>query len=83
LFDELSDDVLEPILFFGYKKDKFGDITEPKLVYINNNNVIWTITADDISTTRKLSIGNFSEESKISPAVPKIKTEKRKVANDL
>ncbi|NDV47455.1 hypothetical protein D0T49_10395 [Paludibacter sp. 221] len=47
LFD-ISDDGTEPILFFGYNKDRFGNICNPKLVYIDEGKVSWTITESDI-----------------------------------
>ena len=38
----------DPIVFFGYRKDKFGNITSPKLVYIDENHVKWVIDGADI-----------------------------------
>lgn len=32
-----------PILFFGYKKNQFGELVDPKLVYIDENKVKWAI----------------------------------------
>ncbi|MBI9052339.1 MAG: hypothetical protein JEY96_00885 [Bacteroidales bacterium] len=55
LFDEESY-VAEPILFFGYKKDKIGNIAAPKLVYIDEDKVKWTITQDEISIIKTTSI---------------------------
>lgn len=48
LFD-MYDDGTEPILFFGYNKSSLGEIINPKLVYIDENKVRWTITEHDIS----------------------------------
>ncbi len=36
LFD-MYDNGTEPILFFGYNKSRFGEIINPKLVYIDEN----------------------------------------------
>lgn len=47
LFD-IYDDGTEPILFFGYNKSRFGEIINPKLVYIDENKVKWTILEHDI-----------------------------------
>lgn len=47
LFD-MYDDGTEPILFFGYNKSRFGEIINPKLVYIDENKVKWTILEQDI-----------------------------------
>jgi len=41
--------VEEPILFFGYKKDKVGNIAEPKLVYLDEERVKWIVTPNDIT----------------------------------
>lgn len=50
LFD-MYDDGTEPILFFGYNKSRFGEIINPKLVYIDENKVKWTILEHDIFVT--------------------------------
>lgn len=50
LFDEY-DDGSEPIVFFGYNKNRFGEIINPKLVYIDEDKVRFTITENDIATT--------------------------------
>lgn len=49
LFD-LYDNGVEPVLFFGYNKSRFGEIINPKLVYIDEDKVKWTISESDIST---------------------------------
>ncbi|MDX9694383.1 MAG: hypothetical protein RBT49_01190 [Bacteroidales bacterium] len=67
LFDEVSF-VAEPILFFGYRKDKMGNIADPKLVYIDEDKIKWTITHDEILTIKTTSI---SKEEKV--AKPKFK----------
>ena len=55
LFDnyELS---AEPILFFGYKKDKFGTIHDPKLVYVDEEAVKWTLTEDKAAINKVVNI---------------------------
>lgn len=40
--------VEEPILYFGYRKTKYGEIIDPKLVYIDEHQVKWTITERDL-----------------------------------
>lgn len=47
LFND-SPEVVDPIVFFGYRKDKFGNILNPKLVYIDENRVRWVIDSTDI-----------------------------------
>lgn len=46
----------EPILFFGYRKDSFGNITDPKLVYIDEDKVKWTISGNEITTEKPITI---------------------------
>lgn len=52
LFD-MHDDGTEPILFFGYNKNRIGEIINPKLVYIDEDKVGWTITEKDISIAHR------------------------------
>mgnify|MGYP000041020411 FL=1 len=42
-----------PILFFGYKRNRFGEIVDPKIVYIDEGKVKWAITETDIDHLRK------------------------------
>ncbi|MEH6680835.1 MAG: hypothetical protein V7724_09825 [Sediminicola sp.] len=69
LFDDTTF-VAEPILFFGYSKDGYGRIINPKLVYIDEDQVKWEINRDNISTTKTISI---PKEEKV--AMPKLRTE--------
>lgn len=79
LFDEGTTSI-DPILFFGYKKDKLGNITEPKLVYIDYNTPQWIITEENIDLFSENKI--ISVES-IEKAMPKIKnlSPLKKIAN--
>lgn len=54
LFND-SPEVADPIVFFGYRKDKFGNILDPKLVYIDENLVKWVIENSDIKETKTVS----------------------------
>lgn len=38
----------EPILFFGYRKDKMGSLIDPKIVYLDEGKIKWVITSKDI-----------------------------------
>lgn len=77
LFDDTTF-VAEPILFFGYSKDSLGRIINPKLVYIDEDQVKWEINRDNISTTKTISI---PKEEKV--AMPKLRNEvvKKNVSN--
>lgn len=39
----------EPILFFGYQKNKTGELINPQIVYIDEDKIKWVITSDNIS----------------------------------
>ena len=43
-----EEDGTSPILFFGYSKTKFGEIRNPRLVYVDEEKVKWVITEDMI-----------------------------------
>lgn len=44
-------DITTPILYFGYQKSRMGELSDPKLVYIDEDKVKWIITDDDIKTS--------------------------------
>lgn len=52
LFND-SPEVADPIVFFGYRKDKFGNILDPKLVYIDDSQVTWMIDESDMIERRR------------------------------
>lgn len=54
LFND-SNEVIDPIVFFGYRKDRFGNIISPKLVYIDENHVKWIIDSNDIKEVKVVS----------------------------
>lgn len=70
---------IDPILFFGYKKDKLGKIYDPKLVYIDENEVRWTITESSVENEPIIN-----KTVKIEKSLPKLKTTlpSKKVSND-
>lgn len=45
-----EDAYTEPILFFGYSKDKQGEISSPRVVYIDEDQVKWIITENEVMT---------------------------------
>lgn len=74
--------VEEPILFFGYKKDKFGSLIDPKIVYIDEGKVKWAIERNDIDD------GNFdiptlkpSDPNPSGGSLPKLKEGLKKEDN--
>ena len=60
-----------PILFFGYKKDKFGAYVDPQLVYIDENKVKFSITEQDIQMD--LFMNNTPDELNIVEVKPTLK----------
>ncbi len=67
--------VEEPILFFGYKKDKVGNIAEPKLVYLDEERVKWIVTPNDI--TVDTSVKTSTQSRKV--AAPIIRNSNKKI----
>lgn len=62
----------EPILYFGYQKDRFGRFVNPQLVYIDDGKVIFKISKADVATD--LSITPALEKKQPSAGVsPTIK----------
>lgn len=73
LFDS-DDDGTEPILFFGYNKNRFGKIINPKLVYIDENKVKWTIDEHRISFANV----NMDVQPPVTPLTVRQDIKKRK-----
>lgn len=44
----------DPILFFGYKVDRMGEIVSPQVVYIDENKVKWIVSENDVTVTQTL-----------------------------
>lgn len=76
LFDDQTF-VQDPILFFGYQKNKFGDISEPKLVYIDHNQVQWTITENDLPDDNVIDIANTHPINPASPTIRDVNISKK------
>ncbi len=61
LFDDPSfSDTIEPIVFLGYKRDKWGAICDPKLVYIDEGKIQWTISRSDIVSEQIILLNPLS-----------------------
>jgi len=77
---------IDPILIFGYKKNRIGGIYDPKLVYIDENEVRWMITESAVENSlglninRKPAIEKVLPAIKVSPAVKILRT--KKASND-
>lgn len=77
LFEGMNS-VEEPILYFGYKKDRIGNLIHPQLVYIDENQIKWTIAESDI-TTREFHV---LEKASETIATPKIRSTVLKAENE-
>lgn len=67
----------DPVLYFGYKKNKFGEYVDPQIVYIDEGEIQFTISESDIDfNTHKVNIPNRKESSSLG-VMPKLR-DKRK-----
>lgn len=57
----------EPILYFGYQKNRFGQFVNPQIVYIDDEKINFTITASDIQIHLPVSKENNNKINEISP----------------
>lgn len=73
-----SMDVFEPILFFGYQKNSLGLISNPKLVYIDEDKIKWVINGESVTTTKTLL---FTVEQEEDTVLPKLKKKPSKKAS--
>ena len=70
LFSE-SDYNDEPILYFGYQKNRFGEYVNPQLIYIDEGEVKFSINETDVQTV--LNITNGSNDVVSIEVKPKLK----------
>ena len=57
-----DEDGSSPIVTFGYKKSKLGEITHPQLVYIDEGKIKWIIDEDNIVKDVQQSSDIFSPQ---------------------
>ena len=70
----------DPILFFGYKVDRMGEIVSPQVVYIDENQVKWIVTDNDVTRTETLFKPNTQNSTvKVSLKEPLVR---RKASNE-
>lgn len=70
LFSE-SDYNDEPILYFGYQKNRFGEYVNPQLIYIDEGEVKFSINETDVQVV--LNINNRSSDDVSIEVKPKLK----------
>ena len=71
---------IDPILIFGYKKNRIGGIYDPKLVYIDENEVRWMITESAVENSLGLNITRKPTIEKVLPVIKVIPI--KKASND-
>lgn len=67
----------EPILFFGYRKDRLNNIIDPKLVYIDEDKVKWIIDEQQLGNDVKETQA-INEDIVEDYPTPKLKIRKSK-----
>ena len=77
LFRDDADAKAEPILIFGYSKDKFGQIQSPRIVYYKDE-VKWSINKEDL-VLRPVSMDNLITRRAVESEVMKGKYVNRSV----
>ena len=58
-----EDDGSSPIVIFGYSKDKLGALIRPRIVYIDEERLKWTIEENQIVKTTGTSLDLFPPQS--------------------
>ena len=76
-----EEEVVNPILIFGYRKDRVGNIFDPKLVYIDEEKVRWTITADAVEKVKEVKVLATTTIEKATPTLKESKKDKRKTSS--
>jgi hypothetical protein len=65
-------------VYFGYKKDKTGNIHAPQIVYIDEGIIKFSITESDIVKSETVTLEKVAE----AVASPKLKTARKKAVNE-
>lgn len=71
----------DPILYFGYKKDRIGQFIDPQIVYIDEGKIVFSMTEEQLNS---LSTNDFDivEDNNVLSGDVRIKNNKlRKIAN--
>ena len=78
LFSE-EEDCIAPIVFFGYSKSSVGELTNPRLVYIDEEKVKWTMDEHDVIPQQEITL--FTPLAEVQTVHPKIRVKKREGNN--
>ena len=73
-----DEDGSSPIIFFGYTKSRMGELIHPRLVYIDEGTVKWTIDESQITPENEVNMFTSVAPSSGHPAVkPHLKIKKK------
>lgn len=73
-----EEDGTSPIIFFGYSKSKIGELIHPRLVYIDEGSVKWTIDEEQIIPEKEINLFSNEVHFAETPSVkPKLKIVKK------
>ena len=73
-----DEDGSSPIIFFGYSKSKIGELIHPRLVYIDEGSVKWTIEEDQIIPENEVNMfTNVAPSSDHAFVKPELKIKKK------
>ena len=81
LFNDDPDyhNAVEPLLYIGYKKSKFGVIGDLSVVYIDENKLQWTISEKDLNVTNNIESDQYEQSNvRIQPKVKQNKDSQRR-----
>lgn len=70
--------VEDPILYFGYKKDRLGNLVHPQLVYVDENQIKWSIAEHEVIKYNEVAIEKPTEDT----VAPKLRISKKKAVNE-
>ena len=57
-----NDNGSSPIVYFGYSKDKLGELTRPRLVYVDDEKIKWEIDESRITPTDTSTSELFTQQ---------------------
>lgn len=73
LFAESADYNDEPILYFGYQKNRFGQYINEQVIYIDEGKIVFSLSSKDFETNL-IQIDNSNRQSEeLSSVMPKLK----------
>mgnify|MGYP004459893659 FL=1 len=78
LFSE-EEDCIAPIVFFGYSKSSVGELINPRLVYIDEEKVKWSMDEHDVIPQKEITL--FTPLAEVQTVHPKIRVKKREGNN--